>query len=110
MAMMLSVIKSASLLFYIQSISVPALILTSPSAYNRSASNREFARNATLRYTKGSVNFRGLSKKDETELCPIDRVSELGVYQVLPDGNKLSEVSYMAHSSQVYKGKAKLVW
>jgi hypothetical protein len=110
MAMMIAVIKSTSLLLYIQSISVIAQIFASSSAYKRSAGNREFARNATLGNKKGSANFRGLSKNDETALCPIDGVSEVGVYQVPPDGNKLSEVSYMAHSSQVYKGKEKLVW
>lgn len=107
MAMMISVIKSTSLLLYIQSISANAKNYASSSAYSRSV-GRESAIN--IGDKKDSVYFRGLNKNTESEICPIDRAAEVGVYQVPPNGNKLSEVSYMAHSSQVYKGKAKLVW
>ncbi len=105
--MMKSVIKSTSLLLYIQSISANAKHYASSSANSRYV-GRESAINTGDK--KGSVYFRGLNKDTDSEICPIDRSAEVGVYQVPPNGNKLSEVSYMAHSSQVYEGKTKLVW
>lgn len=57
------------------------------------------------------VHRRSLSETNQSMiLCPIDRADTVGVYQVPPNGTKLSEVSYMAHSSQIYEGTAKVVW
>jgi hypothetical protein len=46
---------------------------------------------------------------DSSTLCPIGR-TEKKVYQIPPYENKLTEVSYMAHSTQFYKGKATVIW
>jgi hypothetical protein len=46
---------------------------------------------------------------DLSTLCPIGR-TEKKVYQIPPYESKLTEVSYMAHSTQFYKGKASVIW
>jgi hypothetical protein len=43
------------------------------------------------------------------DFCPIGRLKKV-VHQIPPYGNKLTEVSYMAHSTQLYNGKSSVVW
>ncbi len=44
-----------------------------------------------------------------SNLCPIGSAEKV-VYKIPPYKNKLAEVSYMAHSSQLYNNKAVVVW
>lgn len=46
--------------------------------------------------------------RKESAYCPMKRANKV-VYAIQP-GKKLAEVSYMAHSNQLFNGKAKVVW
>jgi hypothetical protein len=47
-------------------------------------------------------------RKEESAYCPMKRANKV-VYAIQP-GKKLAEVSYMAHSNQLFNGKATVVW
>jgi hypothetical protein len=55
-----------------------------------------------------SINFN-LTVINPYDFCPIGRTKKV-VHQIPPYGNKLTEVSYMAHSTQLYNGKSSVVW
>jgi hypothetical protein len=64
--------------------------------------------NDALLFNK-TPNTTDLTNTANVNLCPIGSTEKV-VYKIPPYKYKLAEVSYMAHSSQLYGNKAVVVW
>lgn len=69
---------------------------------------------SNLRAIKNGSNENSLlnataTRRTQITGCPLGR-TEKKTFQVPPNGNYFTEVSYMSYSSQLYGGKAAVVW
>lgn len=83
-------------------------------ATSRNVRQRKHLNTAVNNITSNNQNFVSSSAINLTvinpyDFCPIGRTRRV-VHQIPPYGNKLAEVSYMAHSTQFYNGKSSVVW
>lgn len=92
--------------------------LSSPelrTSTNRNVRQRKYSNITSLQNTTWSdLHFTssiplGSNLIYPSSFCPIGR-AEKKVYQIPPYANMLTEVSYMAHSSQLYENKSVVVW
>jgi hypothetical protein len=73
------------------------------------ATSREILQSNDAQLFNKTPNITDLTNTSNVNLCPIGSTEKV-VYKIPPYNYKLAEVSYMAHSSQLYGNKAVVVW
>lgn len=96
--------KNASLLFALQ-----ILNFASASAGGIRATSRGILQSNDVRLSHQNPEATSPYNTSNVNLCPIGSTEKV-VYNIPPYKYKLTEVSYMAHSSQLYGNKAVVVW
>lgn len=100
--------KSASLLFVLQIFNF-ASAFASASAGGIRATTRGTLQSNDAQLSPQNPDATTPYNTSSTNLCPIGSTEKV-VYNIPPYKYKLTEVSYMAHSSQLYGSKAVVVW